>query len=75
MVEHEHPPTPSSNSLAPAVLREQDAARYIGLSRAYLKKARLFGRGPNFVRIQRAIAYRVVDLDRWLESHVVRPRA
>jgi hypothetical protein len=56
----------------PAVLREPDAARYICLSRAFLKKSRLIGDGPDFVRLNRTIVYRLVDLDRWLESHVVR---
>ena len=72
---HRNTPTPTNSPLAPAVLRERDAALYIGLSRAYLKKARIFGKGPAFVRLQRTISYRVADLDRWLESHVVRPTA
>lgn len=73
------PHTPSDGSpshgnagIMPAVLREPDAAKYIGLSRAFLKKSRLFGRGPDFVRTNRTISYRLVDLDRWLEGHVVR---
>jgi hypothetical protein len=72
-------PTLASKSRAnnqvvvPAVLREADAARYIGLSRAYLKKSRIFGRGPAFIRVQRTIAYRISDLDAWLESNIVRP--
>jgi hypothetical protein len=77
---HKHPDTPANGSpsltdnrgIVPAVLREPDAARYLGMSRAYLKKARLFGRGPAFVRVHRTIAYRTTDLDAWLESHVVR---
>lgn len=58
--------------VAPAVLREEDAARYIGRSRAFLKRARREGRGPAVVRIGRSIVYRLVDLDAWLEAHVVR---
>lgn len=72
---HAHPPGPARPTVTPAVLREADAAHYIGRSRAYLKKSRLFGRGPAFVRDRRTISYRIVDLDRWLESHVVRPAA
>jgi predicted DNA-binding transcriptional regulator AlpA len=54
-------------------LREPDAAAYIGLSRAFLRAARL-GRGtpgPAYVRIGRAVRYRVRDLDAFLEQHVV----
>jgi len=56
----------------PAVLRESEAARYVGMSRAFLKRARMEGKGPAFVRIQRSIVYRVVDLDQWLARHLVR---
>jgi hypothetical protein len=46
----------------PAVaLREPDAARYIGLSRPYLRRARRFGNGPAFVRVNRAIRYRIAQ--------------
>lgn len=66
------PTSSTHNAIVPAALREPDAARYIARSRAFLKKSRLLGRGPDFVRTNRAITYRLVDLDRWLESHVVR---
>ena len=52
-------------------LNETDAAAYLDTSRDYLKKKRRFGGGPPFVRIGRMIRYRVVDLDRWLEAHLV----
>jgi hypothetical protein len=57
--------------LTPAVLRERDAAAYIGMSQAYLRKARLFGRGPAFVRVKRTVRYPVRELDRFLDSHLV----
>lgn len=69
------PNIPSSHAITPAALREPDAARYIGRSRAFLKKSRLFGYGPAFVRVRRSITYRVCDLDSWLESHIIRPTA
>lgn len=72
---HATPPTTENHPVAPAALNEAGAAHYIGRSRAFLKKARIFGRGPAFVRVRRTISYRVVDLDAWLESHVVRPEA
>ena len=66
------PSSTAASQLLPAVLRESDAARYIGLSRAYLRKSRLINQGPNFVRVRRAVMYRVADLDRFLEKHVVK---
>ena len=55
-------------------LREPDAASYIGLSRAYLRQARMHGRGPAFVRIGRAVVYRPGDLDQFLTDHRVDTR-
>lgn len=58
----------------PRTLHEPDASRYIGLSRAYLRQARAQGRGPAYLRIGRAVRYRVVDLDAFLDAHRVEPR-
>jgi len=65
-------------NLSPAVLDEKDAATYIGMSPAFLRRARMVGRtksgstGPAFVRVPggRAVRYRVADLDAWLASNV-----
>lgn len=72
---HDYALAPQRPSVTPAVLREQEAAFYIGRSRAYLKKSRVVGVGPAFVRVWRSITYRVRDLDAWLDDHVVRPAA
>lgn len=55
-------------------LRESDAAAYVGLSRAYLRQARMHGRGPVFVRIGRAVVYRRDDLEAFLAQHRVETR-
>lgn len=68
------------NTPSPAVLSERDAATYIGMSAAFLRRARMTGRtksgseGPAFVRIPggRGIRYRIVDLDAWLAANVYR---
>jgi len=52
-------------------VREPDAARYIGLSRAYLRQARGKGRGPAYLRLGRAIRYTIPDLDQYLAAHRV----
>jgi len=67
-----HTDTPAP--IAVNVLREPDAAVYVGLSRAYLRQARMYGRGPAFVRIGRAVLYRRDDLDRFLTEHRVDTR-
>ena len=51
------------------VLREADAAKYIGFSRSFLRKGRLEGRGPAYLRLGRQIRYRIADLDQWLSTH------
>ena len=67
-----HTETPTST--AKNVLREPDAASYLGLSRAYLRQARMHGRGPAFVRIGRAVVYRRDDLDQFLNQHRIETR-
>jgi hypothetical protein len=61
--------TPKS---APAqILRARDAALYLDVSEAYLRKARREGDGPTFSRYRRTIRYRLEDLNRWLTKHRV----
>ncbi|MBI2834772.1 MAG: helix-turn-helix domain-containing protein [Acidobacteria bacterium] len=55
------------------ILREVDAARFIGMSRAYLRMSRWRGSGPPYLRIGRSIRYRVAALDKWLDTHRVEP--
>lgn len=63
-------------SIKPALLNEQEAARYISMSRAYLQKARSEGnRGnrtpaPPWIQIgRRSVRYALVDLDAWIAKH------
>lgn len=64
-------------SVVPAVLNEIEASEYLGLSRATLRRARMEGNRnthcptPPFVRLGRAIRYRKVDLDKYLEANLV----
>jgi hypothetical protein len=41
------------------------AAAYLNLAPSTLNKARVFGTGPAFFRLGRAIRYRREDLDKW----------
>ncbi len=56
-------------------LSEAEAANYIGMSRSFLRQARMDGRrlnrtpGPPFTKIGRKVLYLQDDLDAWLEAH------
>ena len=62
---------------AKRALSEIEAARYINMSRSYLRQDRMDGirekrtPGPRYVRIGRRIRYLKDDLDEWLEAHVI----
>jgi hypothetical protein len=54
---------------------EEEAAYYIGMSRAFLRQDRMNGirknrtPGPNYIKAGRSIRYLKEDLDGWLEKH------
>lgn len=47
----------------------EQAADYVGLSRASLVTRRWRGKGPKFIKLGRRVIYLKEDLDTWLESH------
>jgi excisionase family DNA binding protein len=59
---------------APHTISEPEAARYLALSRAYLRQARGHGRGPAYFKIGRTVRYRTDDLHAWLQAHRVTTR-
>lgn len=46
------------------------AATYICMSKSYLDKARVYGGGPQYMKIGGAIRYSREDLDNWLAGKV-----
>lgn len=44
-----------------------EAADYLGLSKSWLDKLRIDGKGPAHYRIGRQVRYRIEDLDAWAE--------
>jgi excisionase family DNA binding protein len=52
------------------LLNTAEAAKYLHLAVPTLEKLRVYGGGPRFVRLGRAVRYRPADLDAWLESRV-----
>jgi hypothetical protein len=55
----------------PVALDEHDASHYLGMSAAWLRKARQMSTGPAYIRIGRTIRYRTADLDKFLQQHLV----
>ena len=57
------------------ILTEDEAAKYIGMSRSYLNADRSNGprvkrtKGPVFMKIGKAVRYRKEDLDVWLQQN------
>jgi hypothetical protein len=65
-----------TESIRPAVLKEQDAAIYCGVSVGFLRHSRLDKprtSGPPFIKIGKAVRYLVKDLDAWLAASRVTP--
>jgi predicted DNA-binding transcriptional regulator AlpA len=58
----------------PLLLAEKEAAKILGFSERTLQKWRNLGGGPLFVRVSaRAVRYRQVDLDNWIEARLRTP--
>lgn len=49
-------------------LNEKDVARITGLSLATVRRWRLFGQGPRYLKIGAAVRYKPGDLTAWLET-------
>jgi predicted DNA-binding transcriptional regulator AlpA len=53
---------------APEFLRRKDAAKFISMSVAFLRKAEREGRGPRMSRLGKSPVYSVADLRDWVAS-------
>jgi predicted DNA-binding transcriptional regulator AlpA len=47
-----------------------EAAIYLGMSESWLNKARGRGNGPRYIKIGKAVKYRVSDCDAYLEARI-----
>ena len=56
--------------LGAVLLTVDQAAVYLGLARSTLNKWRCQGEGPSFVKLGRAVRYRTVDLEGFLERNM-----
>jgi len=58
--------------IASRLLNETEASAYIGMSKSYLRKARMEGNrrnrtpAPKFIKIDRTVRYPIEELDAWL---------
>jgi predicted DNA-binding transcriptional regulator AlpA len=55
------------------MLDTKEAAGYLGLAAITLQIWRSQGRGPRYVRMGRAIRYRMADLDTWVDQQTREP--
>lgn len=60
-----------STTITPAVLNEQEAAEYLGITKYWLRNNRRSPAAPPFCRLGGRIRYRVETLDRWLAAQEV----
>lgn len=61
-----------TNPSPPLLVDTPEAARRLSVSRSFLEKKRFFGDadGPPYIKIGRAVRYRLVDLEAWAVSHL-----
>ena len=53
-----------------AAISTVDAASYLGVSYSWLTKLRIFGGGPNFLKLGSRVLYRHIELDEWATTHL-----
>ena len=53
------------------LLREQEAAKILGISIRCLQAWRFQGRGPKYVKLGAAVRYRPTDLDQFIAQNTV----
>jgi predicted DNA-binding transcriptional regulator AlpA len=56
-----------------ALLRERDAARFLSVATATLQDWRHHGRGPRYLKLGKAVRYKLGDLREWLDAQAVEP--
>ncbi len=53
------------------VIDTVQAAKFVGLAKVTLDKMRLVGNGPPYVKMGKAVRYRIADLESWVEARVI----
>lgn len=52
------------------ILKTDEVASRLKLSKRYIEALRLKGAGPQHIRIGRAVRYRLEDVNEWVQSRV-----
>ena len=61
--------------MTPAYLTSRQAAQYLSVSVKSLEKWRLLRQGPIYVKLDRAVRYRQIDLDAYMAKRLIKPFA
>lgn len=62
-------PKPNADSASP--ISEREAAQRTGMSLPFLRHERRHGRGPAHLRLGRAVRYRPIAIDAWLDERTI----
>ncbi len=54
------------------LVNAEDAAIFLNLSASTLAKMRLSGKSPKYIKMGRRVAYRITDLEDWIEAQSFR---
>ena len=54
------------------LLTQKEVAHWLGVSERTLERYRVIGTGPQFVRLDRLVRYRLSDIEEWIESSIRR---
>jgi predicted DNA-binding transcriptional regulator AlpA len=62
----------TATAVSPEYLRLNQAAQFISMSPAYLRKVCRLGKGPTKIRLGKSPVFHVEELRRWVQAHVER---
>jgi predicted DNA-binding transcriptional regulator AlpA len=51
------------------LIKTKEAAAHVGLSESQLNKLRVYGGGPEYIKLGAAVLYEIAALDAWVDSH------
>ena len=54
-------------------LNEYEASKYLGLSVITLRNWRCYRKGPKYMKLGRAVRYRIEDLDEYMNQQTITP--
>ena len=71
MQTHLHNPVPDVAVHMPALMTQEQAAKYLGKSVQWFERCRWAGEGIPYIKIGRSVRYRATDLIEYLEQNTV----